>query len=108
MKGIEWRRIGRVLPLAVAGVLGFSASWAADHSDAELKAKVETALRSDKNILANHVDVSAKDGVVRLGGFVQDDATLRKAVKDASDVPGVKSVKDEIRLKPEEAATNSG
>ena len=89
-------------------MLGFSACWAADQGDANLQAKVETALRADKHILANHVDVSVKDGVVRLSGFVQDDAALRKAEKDASDILGVKSVKNEIRLKPEDAATNGG
>jgi BON domain len=66
--------------------LGFSAGWAAHQGDANLQATVETALRADKHILANHVDVSVKDGVVRLSGFVQDDAALRKADKDASDV----------------------
>lgn len=109
MTQIESRlRRAYLIPFAVAGLLGFSACWAADHGDADLKAKVETALRGDKHLLATHVDVSVKDGVVRLSGFVQDDAALRKAEKDASDVPGVKSVKNEISLKPENAGTNSG
>ncbi len=92
-------------PAAAVSLLAFNVCQAADPSDASVKAQVQQALQADKNLFSRHINVSVQDGVVRLGGFVQDNAALMQAQKDASAVQGVKSVKNEIKLKPEEQSS---
>lgn len=67
-------------------------------ADADVKAKVESALDSDSRIYARHVDVNVDMGVVYLGGYVWSDSELRFAKADAAAVPGVLSVSNEIAL----------
>ena len=67
-------------------------------ADADVEAKVESALDSDSRIYARHVDVNVDRGVVHLGGYVWSDSELRFAKADAAAVPGVLSVANEIEL----------
>ena len=45
------------------------------------------------------IKVETFKGVVQLSGFVSPQAGIGKAVKSARGVPGVKSVKNDMRLK---------
>lgn len=65
------------------------------------------ALAADKHLYAKHMDVSAKDDVVHLGGFVATDTELQLAKKDAAAVDGVKNVNSEITLKPGASDSNT-
>src|SRR5271168_3009109 len=47
--------------------------------DAEVKQRVETAMRSDQYFYDEHVTITIKDGVVTLHGIVFDDWDLRAA-----------------------------
>jgi osmotically-inducible protein OsmY len=67
--------------------------------DADTTARVQSALHEDNHLLSRHIDVSVKDGVVRLGGFVESDGDLHRALDDARAVPGVKSVDNHMTLK---------
>ncbi len=93
---------------ALAG-LGACASSSEDTSrrtageftdDAALTAKVKTALATDAGAkTAAAVNVETYRGVVQLTGFVDSDDQLTRAVSAAKKVQGVRSVKNDIRLK---------
>lgn len=111
---VSGRACGGRLPLllALAGTCGvaFAAEPAmrdGGGSDAALKAKVQAALSSDKNLYAQHIEVTVKDGVVHLGGFVASDRELQQAKQDAAAVAGVRNVASEMTLKPGSAESNT-
>ena len=64
--------------------------------DKALAAKVKLALAADANLKVLAIDAGAADGVVTLWGTADTRAHRDKAAKLASEVPGVKSVKNEL------------
>ena len=68
--------------------------------DATVTAKVKTAIVSDVGVkAASNVNVETFRGVVQLSGFADSDEQASKAVTAAKKVNGVKSVKNDIRVK---------
>ena len=68
--------------------------------DATLTAKVKTAIASDVGVkAAANVNVETYRGVVQLSGFADSDAQASKAVAAAKRVNGVRSVKNDMRIK---------
>ena len=68
--------------------------------DAAVTARVKVALAEDPAVSAAQVNVETYRGVVQLSGFVDADADARRAVEVARKVPGVRSVKNDLRVKP--------
>jgi hyperosmotically inducible protein len=68
--------------------------------DATVTAKVKTAIASDVGVkAAASVNVETYRGVVQLSGFADNDDQASKAVAAAKKVNGVRSVKNDIRVK---------
>jgi osmotically-inducible protein OsmY len=68
--------------------------------DAALTAKVKTAIATDAGAkTAAAVNVETYRGVVQLTGFVDSDDQANRALSAAKKVQGVRSVKNDIRLK---------
>jgi osmotically-inducible protein OsmY len=67
--------------------------------DSAITAKVKTALIQDPEVKATDVKVETYKGVVQLSGFANSEKEINKAVQVARDVQGVKSVKNDIRIK---------
>src|SRR5580765_1315066 len=68
--------------------------------DATVTAKVKTAIASDVGVkAAANVNVETYRGVVQLSGFADSDAQASKAVAAAKKVNGVRSVKNDLRIK---------
>jgi len=68
--------------------------------DAAITAKVKTAIATDVGArAAAAVSVDTYRGVVQLTGFVNDRDTASRAEEAAKKVSGVRSVKNDIRLK---------
>jgi osmotically-inducible protein OsmY len=61
--------------------------------------KVKTAILNDSSLKVNEINVETFKGVVQLSGFVKSQADIDKAVQVARGVAGVKSVKNDMRLK---------
>jgi len=61
-------------------------------------AKVKAALVATPGLKHLALDVRSSDGEVTLFGTVDSKAQLRKAEKVAAGVPGVKSVKNELKI----------
>jgi len=95
---------------AAALALGGCASSGSDSSkqetigqyidDATVTAKVKTAIASDVGVkAAANVNVETYRGVVQLSGFADSEDQASKAVTAAKKVNGVRSVKNDIRIK---------
>jgi osmotically-inducible protein OsmY len=68
--------------------------------DAALTAKVKTAIATDAGArTASAVNVETYRGVVQLTGFVESEDQASRAVTAAKKVQGVRSVKNDIRIK---------
>ena len=83
-----------VAALCVTAPHTTNAQSAAASADATTAARVKAALAADPKLLARHIDVSARSGVVHLGGFVESDQDLQLALKDARQIPGVVTVEN--------------
>ena len=70
-------------------------------SDAALTAKVKTAIASDSGIgNATNINVNSYRGVVQLNGFVDSRDKIDRAVSAARSVEGVRSVENNLQVKP--------
>ena len=68
--------------------------------DAALTAKVKTAIATDAGArTAAQVNVETFKGTVQLSGFVDNQDAAQKAVDAAKKVGGVKSVKNDLRVR---------
>jgi hyperosmotically inducible protein len=72
--------------------------------DSAITAKVKSAFVADKQVKALDIQVATFKGTVQLSGFASSQQEIDQAVKLAREVPGVKSVKNDIRRTPQ----NSG
>ena len=68
--------------------------------DAAVTARVKTALIQEPGVSANAINVETYRGVVSLSGFVDSEEVARKAVSAAQKAGGVRSVKNDMRVKP--------
>ncbi len=67
--------------------------------DTTITTKVKAALLGDDAVKSFQIKVETVKGVVQLSGFVDTDDEKSAAVKDATAVPGVKDVSDDIIVK---------
>ncbi len=67
--------------------------------DAAITTKVKTALLKDEGLKGTQIRVETFRGVVQLSGFVDSQDMASRAVADASRISGVRSVKNDMRLK---------
>jgi hyperosmotically inducible protein len=67
--------------------------------DSILTAKVKAALIGNEDTKAHQINVETKNGVVQLGGFVDDAEAKAAASSVAMSVKGVKNVKNDLQIK---------
>lgn len=67
--------------------------------DAVITTKVKSALLGEPALKSLEINVETFKGVVQLSGFVSSAASENKAVEVARSIKGVKSVKDDMRVK---------
>jgi hyperosmotically inducible protein len=67
--------------------------------DTVITSKVKAAILGESSLKSTEINVETFKGVVQLSGFVSSGANKSKAVELARSVKGVKSVKDDMRLK---------
>lgn len=90
-----------VLLLAVAGC----ASTAKQESTAEyiddtvITTKVKAEIFNQPNLKSREINVETFKGVVQLSGFVSSQADINQAVAATRTVNGVKSVKNDMKIK---------
>ena len=98
----------RVIPmlsvLAVAGILGCASTSKSEGTgeyvdDTVITGKVKAAILNEPTLKSAEINVETFKGVVQLSGFVSSAANEATAVQVARTVGGVKSVKNDMRLK---------
>ena len=67
-------------------------------ADRAVETQVHAALRADADLYAAHIDVQARQGVVRLTGWVVSADESKLAERDSQSVPGVQRVVDQLEL----------
>ena len=86
----------------ISALLVLTASPLALFASHETDRKIESAAKASYNyrmVLEAHVKVKAKDGVVTLTGTVEDKDDKALAADTVENLPGVTSVKNEIKIK---------
>lgn len=67
--------------------------------DAVISTRVRAQLLNEPNLSSTEINVETFKGVVQLSGFVQHKPDIAKAVEIAKGTQGVKSVKNDMRLR---------
>ena len=67
--------------------------------DTVITTKVKAAILDEPTVKVTEINVETFKGVVQLSGFVSSQADIDKAVQIARGVGGVKSVKNDMRIK---------
>src|SRR5512146_3497148 len=93
-----------VLAFALAGVAGCASTPTTEGTgeyvdDTMITTKVKAAILNEPTLKVAEINVETFKGVVQLSGFVTSSAAENKAVEVARTVGGVKSVKNDMRLK---------
>jgi len=90
--------------LALGGTLGGCAvsgatAQAQPVDDAAIARGVKAAIDSSTELKSADIDVVSREGIVQLSGFVSSADSVATAASVARTVKGVKSVKNDLRLK---------
>ena len=101
------RHLPAALLLALAALTGLSAcqstptqeSTGQYMDDTAITAKVKTAIFNDAALKSAEINVETFKGVVQLSGFVNSAADIQRAVQLTQSVSGVRSVRNDMRLK---------
>ena len=67
--------------------------------DAAITTKVKAAIFEEPGLKSAEINVETYKGVVQLSGFVSSQASINRAAELARGVRGVKSVKNDMRVK---------
>ena len=67
--------------------------------DTMITTKVKTAILNEPTLKVAEINVETFKGVVQVSGFVSSQAAVTKAVEVTRGVGGVKSVKNDMRIK---------
>lgn len=92
------------LSLTLALVVGCASTRTQESSgqyfdDTAITTKVKSAVFNEPTLKSAEINVETFKGVVQLSGFVSSQAHINKAVEVARGVNGVKSVKNDMRIK---------
>lgn len=67
--------------------------------DTAITTKVKAAIFAEPGLKSAEINVETFKGIVQLSGFVHSQADINKAVEVTRGVNGVKSIKNDMRLK---------
>ncbi|MCR4298718.1 MAG: BON domain-containing protein [Gallionella sp.] len=90
--------------MALASVLGCASTPTHEGTgeyidDTVITSKVKSAILNEPSLKSAEINVETFKGVVQLSGFVNSRSDINKTAEIARSVKGVKSVKNDMRLK---------
>lgn len=93
-----------LLSLTLALVVGCASTRTQESTgeyfdDTAITTKVKSAIFSEPTLKSAEINIETFKGVVQLSGFVRSQADINKAIEVARSVNGVKSVKNDMRIK---------
>jgi len=86
------------------GALGCKIAKPAATDDATLSAALQSKISGDSALSAEPIQLSVQSGVATLNGAVSSDAARSLAANDAAQVPGVRTVVNNLTVAPAQAA----
>ena len=87
-----------VFVCGAAACVGPRETDAQRQTDKETAERVQEALNADDLLYARHINVHARNGTVRLAGYVWSQPDLQEAKRIAEGVDGVKTVVDDLEI----------
>lgn len=102
MKGTGVTQFGGISAaiLVITALVAVPAEAAKHPSDSDVTTAIETNLWEDQAVPSHNIDVEVKNGIVSLTGSVYNILARERATAIAEDVKGVRSVVNEIDVKP--------
>jgi len=94
------QRLRAVLAVSFCILVAMATACKSGPEDPAITASVKSKMALDTTVPAMKINVDTKDGAVTLTGEVESDAAKQKAETIAKGVEGVKSVKNNITVKP--------
>jgi len=91
--------------LALVALLGLTIGCARKPDDAKVSREVQSKFSLDSGLSTKQLSVQAKDGVVTLAGFVDNDAQREAASRQAASVDGVRTVVNNLQVETALAVT---
>ena len=85
--------------LALGGCGSTNLLQAKPVDDAAIASSVKAAIGSSPELKTADIDVASREGIVQLRGYVSSAESVATAASVARTVKGVKSVKNDLRLK---------
>lgn len=104
MKQISKYLSALFLAVALASVVGCASTAKQEGTgeyvdDTVITTKVKAAILNESTLKVAEINVETFKGIVQLSGFVSSQAAANKAVELARAITGVKSVKNDMRIK---------
>jgi osmotically-inducible protein OsmY len=90
---------GLLISLSACAATGTKESTGQYVDNSVLTAKVKTAIFNEPSLKSSEISVETFKGEVQLSGFVSSIEQTNKAVEVAKGIPGVTSVKNDMRVK---------
>ncbi|WP_376695187.1 BON domain-containing protein [Wenzhouxiangella sp. EGI_FJ10305] len=95
---------GSLLAILLLTIVGCAGSETQESTgeyidDTWITTKVKTELVKDEIVKSREVNVETFKGIVQLSGFVTSQEAMERAVYIASNIKGVKSVRNDMRIK---------
>ncbi|WP_213807665.1 BON domain-containing protein [Granulicella sp. dw_53] len=103
-KGSAPRVLVAALGLALAFSVGCKSKPAAPADDASLSSALASRISGDSALASEPIQASVQDGVATLNGNVSSDAARSLAASDASQVPGIRTVVNNLTVAPPQTA----
>lgn len=85
--------------IAVMGCAGTASTTGEYVDDTVITTKVKAAIFNEPTLKSAEINVETFKAAVQLSGFVNSRSDMNRAIALANGVAGVKSVKDDMRLK---------
>ena len=92
--------------MALAVLLAFAVGCARKPDDAKISREIQSKFSQDSGLSTKQVTVESNDGVVTLGGSVDNSAQRDAASRQAAAVPGVREVVNNLQVANALAATS--
>jgi osmotically-inducible protein OsmY len=96
-----------LISITLCCVFVVSAQNEQEITDADITSAIESDLFADPQVPVNDIDVSTKDGVVKLGGKVNNILVKDRTADIAQSIVGVRSVVNTIEVSPPDMITDT-
>lgn len=84
-----------------------SSSSSVAPSDQQLATEIQAKLRSENGLAGQNIQVAVNNGVATLSGAATDDAARALAANDAGQIQGIRTVVNNLEVRPTEAAVRT-